>query len=252
MLKHIPWITLVALIATGLFIRKTWADTKPHTFEPIAVVELFTSEGCSSCPPADELLARITQHTRKQGLRVYPLSFHVDYWNYLGWKDPFSDTAYTRRQRQYGQVMALSSIYTPQIIVNGTDQFVGHRQDTADKSIEKALNTRVPVRVELQVTGWADGALVIAYKTINARSDMNLHIALVERGLKKNIARGENRGKTLHHENVVRVFKTVDPGEGQITIQPPEEVDRGQTSVIAYVQEVDTMRIVGASMVDFE
>ena len=81
---------------------------------------------------------------------------------------------------------------------------------------------------------------------------MNLHIALVERGLKMNIARGENKGKTLHHENVVRVFKTVDPGEGQMTIQPPKDVDRGQTSVIAYVQEADTMRIFGASAVDFE
>ena len=103
-------------------------------------MELFTSEGCSSCPPANALLERITQRTRKQGLRVYPLSFHVDYWNELGWKDPFSDTAYTRRQRQYGQAMALSSIYTPQMIVNGTDQFVGHRQAIADKSIGKALN----------------------------------------------------------------------------------------------------------------
>lgn len=252
MLKHIPWITLATIIATGLFIRNTRAGIKPHTFEPIAVVELFTSEGCSSCPPADELLGRITQHAQKQGFRVYPLSFHVDYWNYLGWKDPFSDPAYTRRQRQYGQAMALSSIYTPQMIVNGTDQFVGHRQDTADKIIEKALNTSVPVRVELQVTGWADGPLLIAYKTINARSDMNLHIALVERGLKMNIARGENKGKTLHHENVVRVFKTVDPGEGQMTIQPPKDVDRGQASVIAYVQEADTMRIFGASAVDFE
>ena len=71
---------------------------------------------------------------------MYPLSFHVDYWNELGWKDPFSDAADTRRQRQYGQAMALSSIYTPQMIVNGTDQFVGHRQAIADKSIEKALN----------------------------------------------------------------------------------------------------------------
>lgn len=250
--RYIPWITVTMLLIVGLFIQNTQADIKPNTFEPVAVVELFTSEGCSSCPPADELLGRITQHTRKQGVRVFPLSFHVDYWNYLGWKDPFSEAAYTQRQRQYGQAMALSSIYTPQMIVNGTDQFIGHQQDTADKSIEKALNSRVPVRVELQVKGWDDVALTVLYKTINARSDMALHIALVERGLKNKIARGENRGRTLHHENVVRIFKTVKTGEGQVAIQLPKDVDRAQTSVIAYVQEADTMRIVGASAVDFE
>lgn len=250
MLKHTFWIITV-IAAVGLFIPSTRAAVKPHTFEPVAVVELFTSEGCSSCPPADELLGRITQHVRKQGLRVFPLSFHVDYWNYLGWKDPFSSTAYTERQRQYGRAMGLSSIYTPQMIVNGSDEFVGHRQSIADKSIEKALNTRVPVRVELQLEGRDKEALTVSYKTVNARPGMHLNIALVERGLKKKIARGENSGRTLHHENVVRVFKTVEIGEGKTMLLPPKDVDRSQTSVIAYVQEADTMRIVGASAVDY-
>src|SRR5713226_4713153 len=90
------------------------------------VVELFTSEGCSSCPPADELLSRLRQQTSAQGVEVIPLGFHVDYWNFQGWRDRFSSADYSKRQEQYAQKLHLEGPYTPQMVVDGGTQFVGN------------------------------------------------------------------------------------------------------------------------------
>src|ERR1700730_2635559 len=103
--------------------------------EGFAMVELFTSEGCSSCPPADEAVGRLNGWKNN----VYVLSFHVDYWNYLGWKDIFSDPSYSKRQQDYGSVFHLSSIYTPQIIINGKVQFAGSDESRLRKEIEESL-----------------------------------------------------------------------------------------------------------------
>ena len=105
-----------------------------------AVVELFTSEGCSSCPPADKLLGQIDERARADGSRVFPLAFHVDYWNHLGWTDPFSSEASSNRQRDYGRALHLESIYTPQMIVNGEREFVGSNGEIAEKAVSEALS----------------------------------------------------------------------------------------------------------------
>lgn len=104
------------------------------------IVELFTSEGCSSCPSADLLLARLQKEQPVSGVDIVPLSEHVDYWNYIGWKDPFSSEAFTQRQREYARVFQLQSVYTPQMVVSGQMQFVGSEGAQALNSIQKAAN----------------------------------------------------------------------------------------------------------------
>src|ERR1700685_382630 len=112
------------------------------------LIELFTSEGCSSCPPADALVARIQEENNNKP--VYILSFHVDYWNHLGWKDPFSSAAFSDRQKNYANRLNLQSVYTPQVVVNGQTEFVGSDEDRMKNAIENSLQKKSAVLLSLQ------------------------------------------------------------------------------------------------------
>ena len=144
----------------------TCADSsiKKHnttTGNGFAVVELFTSEGCSSCPPADNAVAKLLQEYKNN---VYVLGYHVDYWDNLGWKDAFSSAAYTQRQKNYARVLKLSSVYTPQVIVNGDEQFVGSDENKLHASIDKDLK-QIPAQT-LSVTAKANNNTIdISYQT---------------------------------------------------------------------------------------
>ena len=111
-------------------------NNSPSSF---AVVELFTSEGCSSCPPADKLLGEIVANARENKKSVFALAFHVDYWDYIGWKDPYAKKAFSERQQRYAQTFRSNRIYTPQMVVNGTEEFVGSNRAKARANIESAL-----------------------------------------------------------------------------------------------------------------
>jgi len=119
---------LFTVLSLPILFGTCHSQPKASYFEPVAVVELFTSEGCSSCPPADRILSRLTAETQRDHRRIYTLSFHVDYWDRLGWRDPYSSSANSDRQRQYAELMKLQSVYTPQMIVNGRIEFVGSDQ----------------------------------------------------------------------------------------------------------------------------
>lgn len=127
-----------------------------------ARVELSTSGGCSSCPPADALLSQIHSRTKKSGQAIYTLAVHVDYWNRLGWKDPFSDAVYSKRQNDYAAGLGEDRIYTPRMIVNGRGAFVSSEAGTATKRIDTALATapQASVAIELQPVHDKDGSLI--------------------------------------------------------------------------------------------
>ncbi|MFM9965244.1 MAG: DUF1223 domain-containing protein [Planctomycetaceae bacterium] len=211
-----------------------------------AVVELFTSEGCSSCPPADALLAKLDAEAKKSGLEVYCLSFHVDYWNRLGWKDPFSQPAFTRRQQEYAQSFDLQRIYTPQMVVNGAEEFVGSNQKLAVKSIETSLSHKVTTTMAIKA--FADGKnIAVEYQLQNAPADAVLSVAWTQAEATSNPNRGENDGRKLRHINVVRDFRTIElksPFQGQLSLQR-QDVKTG--TVIAFVQAADTGKILGAT-----
>lgn len=118
--------------------------------DAFAVVELFTSEGCSSCPPADRLLGDFVDDARNNDKRIFALAFHVDYWNYLGWEDIYASSEFSDRQRTYAEALKTNRIYTPQMIVNGNDEFVGSNRNRAKKSIRSALKKAAGIRITLQ------------------------------------------------------------------------------------------------------
>jgi len=224
-----------------------------HAAEPFALVELFTSEGCSSCPPADRVASELVDED--DGQNVFVLSFHVDYWDRLGWKDPYSTAAASERQRAYAKTLRDQRVYTPQMIVNGAVGFVGSDKERAEKEIERALQRPAPVEVvaEASTTG-------VNSVRIEARVEMEVELlhrnwdivaAIVERDLSQTPDRGENKGRTLEHDHVVRGFDSVAmEGDGAtVEIDVPGDVDREHASIIVYVQDTRTRKILGVTRI---
>jgi hypothetical protein len=216
---------------------------------PVAVVELFTSEGCSSCPPADDVLRELSA-SPEAGRSVFALSFHVDYWDDLGWPDPFADRGSTARQRAYAKAFGGSGLYTPQMIVGGREAFVGSDRARAQRSVAAALSR--PAAASVAITAAAHGDDVNArYRVTGAPGGATLHLALVESSTTVRVLRGENAGRTLRHDNVVRAFRSAPLDEalsGTTTLErrggpAPRS---GALAVIAYVQR-PTLEIVGAA-----
>jgi len=254
-LTGIGGVMMIALLIIALKPGNADINTQESTVEAgesFAVVELFTSEGCSSCPPADDLLGEIVKDARDGNERIFALSFHVDYWNDLGWKDIYSKSEYSQRQRRYAQALG-SGVYTPQMIVNGKDQFVGSNDNRAQNSIENRLNNTAAASVALKnVVISSSNQLQVDYTVGGAYSGNVLNVAVVERNIKRQIKRGENRGRTLRHENVVRSFQSVKLNEenGTASLNIPESVDMDNASVIAYVQNPNSKEIFGALGMD--
>jgi hypothetical protein len=211
-----------------------------------AVVELFTSEGCSSCPPADEAMIRLA---REFPDHVYFLGYHVDYWDYLGWKDAFSNVAYTERQQRYSEIFGANSIYTPQAIVNGEKELVGSKESELKRIIEQDLKNTGSSSVELTAKKGGDENINVSYK-VSGAGKVSLHIALVQLTAVSNVKRGENEGHTLNHINVVRAFTTIavnKESNGETNLKIPAGLAAKDLKVIAFVQEDKNLKISGAA-----
>ncbi len=222
---------------------------------PFAVVELFTSEGCSSCPPAEKYLNELVTEAREQNQRIYPLAFHVDYWNHLGWKDEYSDTRFSERQRDYARRADAGRIYTPQMIVNGEVAFVGSDRQQGEAIIAQALQRAAVCVLTLQAQGdEQNGNITVAFQISPVPGQGVLQVALIERGLLREIRSGENSGRVLHHDNVVRAFETVELrnlSQGELVLRIPATLVLANSAVIAYVQDSTTNRILDATQVEF-
>jgi hypothetical protein len=247
-----PICTFVALVLATVPPKATAApDTKPDEPQRFAIVELFTSEGCSSCPPADAVLASIHQKHQNTDARVFTLAFHVDYWNSLGWTDRFSSTEYTRRQKDYATALKTPDIYTPQMIVNGKAQFVGSDSPRAEREIEKALATPAVASVNAKLTPRTPGTPVtIELVTAHAPEHTRVITCIVEDQLSTVVKRGENGGRTLTHECVVRTF-TSHPADNQhptsITLALPADLIESNATIITFIQDPESMEVFGAA-----
>jgi hypothetical protein len=220
-----------------------------------AVVELFTSQGCESCPPAEEVLTEIEREARTRGEPVFALGFHVDYWDYLGWPDRFGHAAYSARQQAYARAFDTGQLYTPQMIVNGTVEFVGSDSRRAAAAITSALTAPASAPLALSVEDAAAGdghRVVVEYQAERRPERAVLNVAIVERGLVSDIAKGENAGRTLRQDNVVRAFTSIglDAERGRVELEVPPDLDPRQASVIGYVQNDGDKAIVGAAAID--
>lgn len=199
-----------------------------------AVVELFTSEGCSSCPPADALMERIQQGNENK--QVYILAFHVDYWDHQGWKDRFSDRRYSERQQQYAGWLGLSTVYTPQVVVNGEREFVGSDAGAVVKAISNGLEGTVADSVSLH-TKIAQGKLYITHEVSGRQQDADLVLALVEKEARSDVKAGENSGRKLSHVQIVRQLAYVDANSGkEVEMSLPEGFNGNGWELIGFVQ----------------
>lgn len=222
------------------------------THPGVAVVELFTSEGCSSCPPADDALVALDRWARHDGLRVYPLSFHVTYWNRLGWSDPFSQAAFTARQQDYAAHLGRRNVFTPQAIVNGRLSLNGSHADDIRSAVRGALSRGAPARVEVTVHARDahEGQAVVSHRVTDAPRGAALTIALTESGVRVDVPRGENRGRSLRHDHVVRVFRRAASLTGETVIAlPPQQAGR-RLSVVAVLAHTHDDTVYGADRVD--
>lgn len=224
------------------------------TGEPFAVVELFTSQGCGSCPKAESVVRDLNAYAREAVLRVFPIEWHVDYWDRLGWHDPFGDASHSLRQRRYARVFGSQTIYTPQLIVNGTTVVrPAQRRQLVFDEVEHALTRPAKAEVSLAAE-MIEGSLNVTYAVSKTRRRAVLMLVVVERGLGNHVPRGGNAGKTLRHNEVARVSYDIGrvgrKATGTTSFTVPMEIDWSMASLIAIVHDAVTLEILGADSVD--
>ena len=249
MIKHAFHVSVLATCLGVCTAYVSEPSNSPEKAQGFAVVELFTSEGCSSCPPADAALMDLVEHAQRDGLPVYALSFHVDYWNRLGWKDPFSAAAWSERQGAYSAKTG-DGTYTPQCVVNGTHSFVGSRSTELNAEVNKAIAGSSGDLIEFEAHR-TDAVITVSYSMPSTAAGKELMVALVESGLSSEVRRGENGGRHLAHVNVVRELKrlviTDTARSGTVTLSASALKDSGNAQVILFVQERGQGAITGAA-----
>lgn len=244
------WVALPFAVAAILFGNARAAGPAP-SFRGFALVELFTSEGCSSCPPADAVASRIARDAAESGEPVFVLVFHVDYWDRLGWPDRFASAAFTERQRAYASAWKARQVYTPQMVVNGEAEFVGSDSARAEKEIESALERPATVPVEIEeARAVGDGVLSVRARVVGAPDRGVVWVAVTEDGLSSEVKRGENAGRRLAHAAVVRGLVSALPGsEGRVEsrVSVPADLNLERARVVVFVQDGESLRVLAAA-----
>lgn len=226
------------------------------------MVELFTSEGCSSCPPADALLINLDQQPM-DGVEIITLSEHVDYWNHLGWRDTFSSPLFSARQQQYAVRLKKESMYTPQMIINGREEALGSDQISVYRAIARAAKApRAAIGVERVSPGHNDPANAVRMKVMireipeNLRNEtLDLLLAVTESGVTSSVRNGENAGRVLRHTSVVRSLTRIaelDPRKSRgytatLMTQIARNWDRRSVRAVLFLEGQDSHAIAGAA-----
>jgi hypothetical protein len=251
----------LALALLALAVRSDAAPSPPAAAPangPV-VLELFTSQGCSSCPPADQLLSKLGSDPKLAG-RVIPLAFHVDYWDYIGWHDPFDAPRWSQRQQAYARAFHSNRIYTPQVVVDGHSECVGSEEGEVLRRVHDALAAPPPGRVTVALDPLTpDGHLRVRVgammaKTV-AQGDLDLWVAVWETGLVTPVGAGENASHTLRNDFVVRRLEKAlaMPGTagaehtGEIVLGIDKRWKTSALGVAAFLQDPATLQIYGAA-----
>jgi hypothetical protein len=209
---------------------------------PLIVVELFTSQGCSSCPPADAYLGELAQRPD-----VLALSYHVDYWNYIGWTDPFARKWATQRQKDYAKRLNLRYVYTPQMVINGTTEGVGSERATIGSLIKAAAEDRSP-RQGVSITRAPDGKLAIHVDRGASAEPATIWLIGFDREHVTRVLHGENEGQTLRDYQVVRSYQSIGTWHGDaLDLTVPATAASGDGGVAVLLQQGGDGRIIGAA-----
>ena len=270
-------IAVVALFASLVAVgRQTSATTSPASEDTSArvnaegkpmpvIVELFTSEGCSSCPPADAVLIELEKTQPVPGAEVIALGEHVDYWNRLGWTDPYSDAGFSARQSEYAQAFGRDGVYTPQMIVDGQAEFIGSNMNKAREAISKAARApKAAVQVSLapNPAGKKTDAIALLVRVENvpalsAGDTAQIMLAITENDLRSQVSGGENAGRSLRHIAVVRQIEVIGSlateGGSAFTAEPIVTIANGwkrdNLRAVIFVQERRRRRVLGAQAI---
>jgi hypothetical protein len=253
------WIRLTARLSPTVLLGAVALVSRQHAAKgtvgagrpavPV-VVELFSSEGCSSCPPADALLKRLDQAQPVSGALVVPLEFHVDYWNYLGWKDPFSQHEFSARQEDYARVVREHGVFTPELIVEGRDVSVGSDEASATTAISAAASRpHATVGVKLDHD---EVSITVERAPVPPGETADVWLAVTEVGLATEVRDGENRGRRLEHGPVVRRLVQVGAVKdgaftGHRSVPTEAGWNRQNLRWVAFVQAASSRRILGAA-----
>jgi len=235
-IKIILIFSLFLLIGNSIFSQ--------NNSKGFALLELYTSEGCSSCPPADELLGKIQNEYKDKN--VYVLAYHVDYWDKQGWKDIFSNADFTKRQYDYAQFLGKEPIYTPQVIINGKTDYIGSQETSLRNGIKLALSKPAAVDLSLE-TKQQNDKLSLNYSINGTFKNSHLLIAVVQKSAKSNVKRGENAHRVLSHYQIVQRLQTIDlkVAKGNSTITLPKNFNMQDFEIIGFVQDIKSGAILG-------
>jgi hypothetical protein len=240
-----PWLAPTPAQADG----KEQNARSPAIHHPV-LVELFTSEGCSSCPPADALLGHLRQDFARDSIEVVPLGFHVDYWNSLGWKDRFSSAEFSRRQEQYAHSLSTDGPYTPQMIVDGETEFVGSNAGRAHETIADASGHAPEAEILITLS---EDKLAVQASTVSGRNG-DVLLAITEDNLSTKVGAGENNGRELRHAAVVRELRRLGKIEGgpfnaTVPLKLQTEWKRNDLRAVVFVQQGEAGKVLGAASV---
>lgn len=239
----------------GVLLISLWlpaVSTSAERAQVTAVlVELFTSEGCSSCPPADALLRELQSSQPVEGALIVPIGFHVDYWNYIGWTDRFSSPEFSRRQESYNRRLRQGP-YTPQIVVDGSSELVGSDRRALFQAVTEAARQPKPLRVQL--TRQKDKLRVLVEGSDVGPADVFLTV--VENSAETQVLRGENGGKTLRHAAVARNLQIIahqisKKWEADVALPLPSAAEPKNLRAIVFVQSRGSGRVLGLAAIPF-
>jgi hypothetical protein len=241
MMRILLWVGLGMSAVLG---ETSMGDKLPDQSQPV-LVELFTSEGCSSCPPADALLERLDRTQPVAGAQIIVLSEHVDYWNHIGWADPYSSAAFSARQLQYARRFRTQGPYTPQMVVDGRTEFVGSDARSAESAVREAL--RQP-RAAVRITG-NGGAADIEIDPLPAGKvhKAGVFVAYAADTGTQDVLRGENKGRHLRHVSIAKDLKQVGTVDDRVPFKTRIPLESG-SRVIVFVQEAGNGAVWGAAL----
>jgi hypothetical protein len=254
-------LSIASVAGLALIERIIAQEPTAHPARTPVVVELFTSEGCSSCPPADQLLTKLEAEQPVENAEIIALEQHVDYWDNGSWTDPFSSNSATTRQYDYARALGNGNAYTPQMVVDGQAQFVGSSERQARGTIERAGGvTKIAVTVTLAApeSGGVQ-TFRINVGAVPVGDTPEIWMAITETGLHSNVRGGENAGEDLHHAAVVRKMKKIDvpksSGNSSFATEQRVQLDRGwkreNSRLVVFVQDKRTKKILGAAVARF-
>lgn len=219
--------------------------------KPVLLLELFTSQGCSSCPPADKLLSKLEKE-QDERLELVGLAYHVDYWNRLGWTDPFSDSMYSQRQKDYGKAMEVKPIYTPQLILNGVYQVVGSKEDVVKAHID-SLAPVVDHHIPFSGGQSRKQKRRFYFKSNEQAVGKWLNIAVRKSNNRTMVPKGENKGKVLLEDATVVYFEQIeikDPMGGSFILGYPGDLNDPNIDVVLFMQDPVSWQILGTDLLD--